>query len=88
LPKHPTTIQGCGTLQELAESIGDLRYDALQALFHLLFQKFHLDAEKDCERGRQRLANLLIRLSIKMEEATEICEEMWKICEPHMRNSG
>ena len=46
--------QYAGTLPDLADDIGNLRYDALAQLLGLLAAKLEADAAKDQERGRRQ----------------------------------
>ena len=51
--KHKTYIEKYdGSLEELAEDIGNLRYDALTDLLKLLSAKLNKDSESDLFRNR------------------------------------
>lgn len=55
--KHPTTIEKYnGTLEELANDIGNLRYDCLAELFQHIHDKIIHDCINDFNKGRKRLA--------------------------------
>ncbi|MFN8454895.1 MAG: hypothetical protein U0401_09555 [Anaerolineae bacterium] len=74
-----------GTLKELAEDIGNLRYDALTDFLRLLSEKIKSDAIKDQARKRQKLANCLDTCAEKLQKASADINEAWKICEPYMK---
>jgi hypothetical protein len=87
--RHSTTLPGYeGTPAELAEAIGNLRYDALAELLGLLAAKVGRDGEKDAERGRRRLAAALRRSSEHLTHAAEEAAEAWRISEPYMRDGN
>ena len=50
---HKTQIEKySGTMSELVEDIGDLKYDSLSEFFKLLSKKLNKDSEADFNRGR------------------------------------
>ena len=73
-----------GTLGNLAEDIGDLRYDALAEFIGLLSVKIYKDALKDKLRKRSQLSGALFEISSQLEDAQEIIKDAWKICKPCM----
>ena len=73
-----------GTLGELAEELGNLRYDALAEFLSLLAAKLGEDATQDEKRGRSRLATALRDAATGANEAATAIQRAWKICEPHM----
>jgi hypothetical protein len=79
---HKTEIEDYN-LQELADKIGDLRYDALQDFLLKLSIKIKNDALKDRNRGRIKLATQLEEASKKIEESSANIERAWVICEPY-----
>lgn len=84
--RHPQSPPGfSGTLSELAEQAGDLRYDALRDLLALLAAKVERDADKDATRGRQQLAAALRRTANGLAQAADASGEAWRISEPFMR---
>jgi hypothetical protein len=78
---HQTEIEGYN-LQELADKIGDLRYDALQILLSKIALKIKNDALKDRNRGRVKLAHELDEASKSIENSANNIEKAWVICEP------
>jgi hypothetical protein len=73
-----------GTLAELVEEVGNLRYDALAKFLQLLQAKLERDAGQDQGRGRVRLAASLRAAAGPLGEAAAGVLRAWRICEPHM----
>ncbi len=73
-----------GSLTELAEDIGNLKYDALAELLRLLSVKIAEDAAKDQERGRPQLASALQDCAQKLKGASAPIEAVWRISKPYM----
>lgn len=73
------------SLPELADKIGDLRYDALCVLLHHLSVKLVKDGEADAVRGRKKLSACLVLASKLVNEAKMNIEEAWRISEPFMK---
>jgi monomeric isocitrate dehydrogenase len=73
-----------GTLGELAEELGNLRYDALAEFLNLLATKLDGDATQYEKRGCKRLAKALRDAATGANEAATAIQRAWKICEPHM----
>lgn len=73
-----------GTLAELAEELGNLRYDALASFLTELSAKIRRDSEQDATRGRKRLAAELRAASDSLSQAASAVERAWAVCEPHM----
>jgi hypothetical protein len=78
---HPETINYPGGLAQLAEDLGNLRYDALSLFFDLLSKKLAKDSEADKERERSQLSSVLFAASENMANA-------WKISRRFMTNSN
>lgn len=82
---HHNTIQKYpGSLNELAEDIGDLRYDALADFLALLAAKMHNDAVADEGRKRYKLAESLHECGRAIAESKVAVDEAWRISEPFM----
>jgi len=73
-----------GTLAELAEELGNLRYDALASFLAALATKLEGDSLADAARGRKQLAVVLKIASSEIAEAAGSIEKAWTICKPHM----
>jgi hypothetical protein len=78
---HLTEIEGF-SLEALAKDLGDLRYDALATFLQHFADKMELDAGKDAERGRAKLAKQLAQTASLLREAKTEIDDAWKICEP------
>ncbi len=79
---HKTQIEGYN-LNDLAEKIGDLRYDTLQELLTQVALKIKKDATKDRSRGRTQLATQLEVASTNIENSAKNIQKAWIICEPY-----
>lgn len=73
-----------GTLAELVEEVGNLRYDALALFLRSLAAKLESDATADADRGRTRLAACLRHGAAEITDAATAIEEAWEICAPRM----
>jgi hypothetical protein len=74
-----------GSMEQLAESIGDLKYDALSCFLELLATKIQKDGDKDKSRGRVKLAKHLHSSVDNLKECSKSINEAWIICEPYMK---
>jgi hypothetical protein len=84
--KHPEYIDRYqGTTAQLAEDLGDLRYDAFADFVGLLQKKLEKDSKADVERKRPKLAKQLHNISMATKLAEESASKAWKICETHMK---
>lgn len=81
--KHATEIEGF-TNDQLAEALGNLRYDALEDILWLLARKLIMDAVADEARGRQQLASMLTEAGATVEAVSEQMSDIWELCKPHM----
>ena len=82
--KHKKEVCGISDMKVLAEAIGDLHYLSLTQLLYELSNKFHSDAERDNEAGREKLASALQYTGMGLLEAALRVEKVWKICQPFM----
>jgi hypothetical protein len=73
-----------GTLADLANELGNLRYDALAAFLQSLAKKLELDAIADSNRGRSKLASALLEASMSVLNASEEMNRAWAISAPYM----
>ena len=83
--RHKSHIEHYSNHKELAEAIGDLRYDSLIELFEELSFKFQIDADADYGRGRKRLSKKLADVALRFHEQQMDMKEIWEICEPYMK---
>lgn len=83
--RHPLTVeQYAGSMQDLAEDIGNLRYDALAEFLHLLADKIQEDGDKDKSRGREKLARELHQSAHHLRVGKVAIDRAWQISEPYM----
>ncbi|BAZ13469.1 hypothetical protein NIES4071_53080 [Calothrix sp. NIES-4071] len=71
---YETLEKYSGSLAELAVELGDLRYDALAAFLHALSQKLEMDAVADSNRGRVKLASVLLKSATDVKSAASEIE--------------
>ncbi|MBX2876691.1 MAG: hypothetical protein KTR30_31535 [Saprospiraceae bacterium] len=71
-------------LQQLAEELGDLRYDALVDFLQYLHEKLAKDSKADEERGRAKLAKCLALASNNIGHSAKEIQKAWIISEPYM----
>jgi hypothetical protein len=82
---HKTRLQDYyKSFEELAENIGDLRYDILSEFLLLLSNKIKKDGEKDFESGRIKLANKLELASKALNDSAKNIEYSWDISMPYI----
>jgi len=83
--KHKEVVEKYeGTLQELAEDIGDLHYRELAKFLSHLNMKIYSDGCKDFGRGREKLSSELTKASTDLSNAGNHIYKAWKISEPFM----
>ncbi|GBE20581.1 MAG TPA: hypothetical protein ENG87_02650 [Candidatus Pacearchaeota archaeon] len=83
--KHPDKVVGFnGSLDELIDSIGNLRYDVLAKLLEKLADNIVMQAKGDEKRDNAQLAKRLYAHSETLYKAAEEMEKIWKLCEPYM----
>ena len=84
--KHPTTIEAYPhDLQQLAQELGDLRYDALEEFLQQLSQKIAADGAKDAARGRTQLASALAQAAQTLEQSSKHIAKAWRISAPYLK---
>ena len=86
--RHKSHIEHYPNHKELAEAIGDLRYDSLIELFAELAKKFEKDADADNRRGRTRLSDKLGEIHFGFIKQTAAMEGAWEICKPYMETKN
>jgi hypothetical protein len=80
---HAKTIKGYSSLSQLAEEIGNLRYDKLTEFLGDLAAKIHKDSQADKGRGRPKLAELLAATSKELTDATIQASLVWHLVLPY-----
>jgi hypothetical protein len=85
--KHLDHVKGWdGSLEELVEAIGGMRYDRVVRFLDLLEDEFFRQALADYKRKRIKLSACLKDTALHLRLATLDMEEAWKICKPHMKD--
>jgi hypothetical protein len=86
--KHKKSIEKYnGSLQELANDVGDLHYESLVEFLSLLEKKLYDDSLKDKKSGRVKLSNQLYQASSLIGISSFKIEKAWEISKPYM-NEG
>jgi len=68
-----------GSLQQLAEAIGRMRYDKLSELIDLLAADLERQAMLNREDNRQRLASVLMQTSVALIRSATAMQAAWEI---------
>ena len=85
-PKHPTGVEGwSGTLEELAQAIGKMRYDQVAEFVRYFARHTESEAEKDATDGKVMLSSKLFSASKYLYLAQVGYDQAWKICKPYMK---
>lgn len=83
--KHTMKVKGVGfELDELAERVGELYYDALSTFLHQLSWKLERDAKADAERGREKLALSLYESAKQIKKSSESMQDAVRIVNPYI----
>lgn len=83
---HQSVQEAFGqSVEELAEKIGNLRYDNLAVLLEQLYSKVAADSAADESRGRTLLSTKLWELAWQLKDAHITTAEIWNICKPFMQ---
>ena len=84
--KHPIEITKYnGTLDELVEDIGNLRYDVLHDFIDKLSIKILKDATKDEKKGRKLLSKELFHASSLLFLIKHPLNKAWNICKKFIK---
>ena len=67
-----------GSMKELVEDIGNLKYDSLSDFLKMLSEKLERDSVEDADRLRYKL-------SLQLKEASHHIGEAWEISKPYMQ---
>ncbi len=86
---HKTTVlRYTGTLYELAEELGDLRYDTLATFLQTLSRKMERGRNAENEHGRSKLAEALRTCAVHLADAADESATAWRIAAPFMLSLG
>ncbi len=83
--KHPVSVEGHDSLEELANAIGTMRYDKVAEFLGYLTQYVKNEAEKDLASGKTKLSTKLYLASEALSRAQEEIDSAWKICKLYMK---
>ena len=72
--------------RDLAELLGDLRYDGLADYLSALAEKLQRDSESDGGRGRGMLSRRLENAASGLRLAVDAVEDAWDICKDYMES--
>ena len=82
---HYDAVQNyTGSLAELAEDVGNLRYDALAEFLQILSAKVAQDGIKDAGHGRAQLASALQGGAAELTASADQIQKAWRIAKPFM----
>ncbi|MBN2880676.1 hypothetical protein JXM83_01365 [Candidatus Woesearchaeota archaeon] len=86
MSKHPTFVKGFkGSLDELAQSIGNMTYDQTASIIEKLANDLTRQGNDDLNiRQRKKLATQLYKTANKLYEASDEMYKAWEICKPYM----
>lgn len=76
-----------GSLETLAEDIGDLHYESLVSLLDHLAVKLKKDSDKDRDGKRLKLSNALYEASVSIFFTKISIMKAWEICKPYMEKN-
>lgn len=81
--KHPKSIKGYASLEELAKDINNLRYDSLSEFLGHLAGKLEAQAKEDEKNNRISLALNLYYAAENVRDSKWRIDLAWKICEKY-----
>lgn len=82
---HPNYVVGfSGSLEELAQNVGAMRYDCVAEFLQLLAKNMNEQAAADQERNRPKLASKLELTAVALHHSYDAMNEAWRICAPYM----
>ena len=85
--KHPVYVCGFpGSLEALATSVGNMRYDKVAEFLTYLGDDLKGQADADLKRGRSKLAKRLYETAERIYFVRDEMLQTWKICEPYMKD--
>jgi len=73
--------------KDLADQVGNLKYDALVEFLGCLSNKLAQDAQADLARGRPLLSKALFNAAINVYRTQKDIADAWKISEPFMKEN-
>jgi hypothetical protein len=83
--EHLSTQESFGLSgEEIADKLGNLRYDELAIVVGALAAKMLRDAHTDQQEGRRLLGGQLAVVSGKLKYVSDAITRVWQLCAPHM----
>ncbi len=85
ISRHPRHVAGWnGTLEELAQAVGNMTYDQTAEFLNLLSEDLKKQAQGDQEKGRSKLSGFLRKTANEHEYATNPMNQAWQVCKLYM----
>ena len=85
--KHLKTVPDFnGDLEELAQQVGNLRYDSLEEFLTFLADDLVRQGDADGLNGRTKLSTQLYKTAEVLYQARDEMTATWDICEPYMKD--
>lgn len=86
--KHPTEVKNyVGSLEDLAQAVGNMRYDHTLAFIESLADDLKRQADNDKAKGRVKLAEKLYATAGELYSARDELLAAWEICKPFMKHN-
>ena len=85
--EHKTHIPHYPEHKQLAEEIGNLRYDALAEFFVALQNKMIEDEKADEKRKRMKLSSALYNIHYNLKWCITAAKKAWEISKPYMKDN-
>lgn len=86
--KHKDYVKNYnGSLKELAEDIGNLKYDALEVFLKHLSKKLYKDSNKDFKNNKNKLSKQLFNAAMRIEFVIISIKKAWEISKPFMEKN-
>jgi len=84
--KYPKEIKGYTNMDDLANDLGNLRYDILAELLGKLSKKIEEDSANDFANNRPYLSSELFCASQALTNSTEDINKAWYYCKRNMND--
>ena len=85
---HPDHVVGWnGTFEELADSIGNMRYEQVAIFLSKLGSNIMKQGNADNGRKRFKLRDKLYETANNLHASSDSMRDAWEICEPFMRET-
>ena len=84
--KYPKEIKGYESMEDLANDLGNLRYDILASLLKKLSNKIGEDSSKDFSNNMPYLANELYCAGSALSNSADDISKAWYYCKRNMND--